>query len=51
MSDNDDVQIIDGELLVPEDVYLTSGVHIGTQYKSADMKISSTRSGRTDSMS
>ena len=38
MSDNDDVQIIDGELLVPEDVYLTSGVHIGTQYKSADMK-------------
>ena len=38
MSDNDDVRIIDGELLVPEDVYLTSGVHIGTQYKSADMK-------------
>ena len=26
------------ELLVPEDVYLTSGVHIGTQQKSADMK-------------
>src|SRR5947199_4356815 len=25
-------------LLVPEDVYLTSGVHIGTQQKSADMK-------------
>jgi small subunit ribosomal protein S2 len=26
------------EFLVPEDVYLTSGVHIGTQQKSADMK-------------
>src|SRR5574344_920933 len=26
------------ELLVAEDVYLTSGVHIGTQQKSADMK-------------
>ena len=26
------------ELLVPEDVYLTSGVHIGTQQKSADMR-------------
>lgn len=26
------------ELLVREDVYLTSGVHIGTQQKSADMK-------------
>lgn len=38
MADNDDVQVIEGELLVPEDVYLTSGVHIGTQYKSADMK-------------
>src|SRR3989441_909187 len=25
-------------LLVPEDLYLTSGVHIGTQQKSADMK-------------
>src|SRR5256712_11571162 len=25
-------------LLVPEDVYLTSGVHTGTQQKSADMK-------------
>src|SRR5207247_528170 len=25
-------------LLVPEDVYLTSGVHIGIQQKSADMK-------------
>ena len=30
-------------LLVPEDVYLTSGVHIGTQQKSADMKNSSSR--------
>ncbi len=26
------------ELLVSEDIYLTSGVHIGTQQKSADMK-------------
>ena len=25
-------------LLIPEDVYLTSGVHIGTQQKSADMR-------------
>src|SRR2546427_13119222 len=25
-------------LVVPEDVYLTAGVHIGTQQKSADMK-------------
>ena len=38
MADNDDVQVITQELLVPEDIYLTSGVHIGTQYKSADMK-------------
>jgi small subunit ribosomal protein S2 len=28
----------DTQLLIPEDVYLTSGVHIGTQQKSADMK-------------
>jgi len=27
-----------GELLVPEDVYLTSGVHNGTQQKSASMR-------------
>ena len=26
------------DLLVPEDVYLTSGVHIGTQQKSADIQ-------------
>ncbi|MGD9962659.1 MAG: 30S ribosomal protein S2, partial [Thermoplasmata archaeon] len=26
------------ELLIPEEIYLTSGVHIGTQQKSADMK-------------
>lgn len=26
------------DLLIPEDTYLTSGVHIGTQQKSADMK-------------
>jgi small subunit ribosomal protein S2 len=28
----------DGEPLAPEDLYLTSGVHIGTQQKTADMK-------------
>ena len=28
----------ESNLLIPEDVYLTSGVHIGTQQKSADMK-------------
>ncbi|MCQ2078983.1 MAG: 30S ribosomal protein S2 [archaeon] len=38
MSDMEEKQVIEGELLVAEDVYLTSGVHIGTQYKSADMK-------------
>jgi small subunit ribosomal protein S2 len=27
-----------GELLIPEDLYLTSGVHIGTQQKSASMR-------------
>jgi small subunit ribosomal protein S2 len=37
MSDEDSVKI-ETELLVPEDTYLTSGVHIGTQQKSADMK-------------
>lgn len=32
-------QTAEGEvLLIPEDMYLTSGVHIGTQQKSADMK-------------
>jgi small subunit ribosomal protein S2 len=40
----DEVAETDGQiepaarLLIPEDVYLTSGVHIGTQQKSADMK-------------
>jgi ribosomal protein Sa(cytosolic)/S2(archaeal) len=29
---------VEGDLLVSEDLYLTSGVHIGTQQKSADMK-------------
>ncbi len=29
---------VKSELLVTEDVYLTAGVHIGTQQKSADMK-------------
>ena len=34
MSDNQNAQ----DLLIEEDVYLTSGVHIGTQQKSADLK-------------
>ncbi|MGA1847740.1 MAG: 30S ribosomal protein S2 [Thermoplasmatota archaeon] len=34
MTDNQNAQ----DLLIDEDVYLTSGVHIGTQQKSADMK-------------
>jgi small subunit ribosomal protein S2 len=34
MSDNQNAQ----DLLIEEDTYLTSGVHIGTQQKSADMK-------------
>ena len=38
MTANDDVQFVsDSELLVPEETYLTSGVHIGTQYKTNDM--------------
>ena len=32
------VEVQEKGLLVPEDVYLTSGVHIGTQQKSANMK-------------
>ncbi|HEV2429016.1 MAG TPA: 30S ribosomal protein S2 [Thermoplasmata archaeon] len=35
-SDGQDIE--PGELLVPEETYLTSGVHIGTQQKSASMK-------------
>ena len=35
-SDGQDIR--PGELLVPEDVYLTSGIHIGTQQKSASMR-------------
>ena len=31
-------EAIEEPLLVTEDVYLTAGVHIGTQQKSADMK-------------
>jgi small subunit ribosomal protein S2 len=31
-------EIRPGELLIPEDTYLTSGVHIGTQQKSASMR-------------
>jgi small subunit ribosomal protein S2 len=35
-SEGQDIQ--PGELLIPEDIYLTSGVHIGTQQKSASMR-------------
>ncbi len=35
-ADGQDIQ--PGELLVPEETYLTSGVHIGTQQKSASMR-------------
>jgi small subunit ribosomal protein S2 len=35
-SDGQDIR--PGELLVPEETYLTSGVHIGTQQKSASMR-------------
>jgi len=35
-SDGQDIR--PGELLVPEEIYLTSGVHIGTQQKSASMR-------------
>jgi len=38
MTDEDMPQTQEGELLMTEDQYLTSGVHIGTQQKSADMK-------------
>jgi len=34
----DDATAADQSLLVAEDLYLTSGVHIGTQQKSADMR-------------
>jgi small subunit ribosomal protein S2 len=36
--DTDGQDIRPGELLVPEEIYLTSGVHIGTQQKSASMR-------------
>ena len=35
---SDTPEIAPGELLVPEETYLTSGVHIGTQQKSANMR-------------
>jgi small subunit ribosomal protein S2 len=38
VSQSDGQDIRPGELLVPEDTYLTSGVHIGTQQKSASMR-------------
>ncbi|HTT16591.1 MAG TPA: 30S ribosomal protein S2 [Thermoplasmata archaeon] len=37
-SSADGQDIRPGELLVPEETYLTSGVHIGTQQKSASMR-------------
>lgn len=38
MTDEEIQPVNNGDLLVAEDIYLTSGVHIGTQQKSADMK-------------
>ena len=38
MSDEETITTVNADLLVAEDTYLTSGVHIGTQQKSADMK-------------
>ena len=38
MSDEENTTTVCNDLLVAEDIYLTSGVHIGTQQKSADMK-------------
>jgi len=37
-SDSEGQDTRPGELLIPEDTYLTSGVHIGTQQKSASMR-------------
>ncbi len=38
MADEEVTMPVNTDLLVEEDTYLTSGVHIGTQQKSADMK-------------
>ena len=38
MSDEETITTVNTDLLVAEDTYLTSGVHVGTQQKSADMK-------------
>ncbi|MEM0129313.1 MAG: 30S ribosomal protein S2 [Thermoplasmata archaeon] len=38
VSSLDSQDTVPGELLVPEETYLTSGVHIGTQQKSASMR-------------
>ena len=38
MTDEEICNNMNADLLVAEDTYLTSGVHIGTQQKSADMK-------------
>lgn len=35
---SEDFETVNTDLLIAEDIYLTSGVHIGTQQKSADMK-------------
>jgi small subunit ribosomal protein S2 len=37
-TDHEGQDTVPGELLIPEDTYLTSGVHIGTQQKSASMR-------------
>ncbi|MGI0052645.1 MAG: 30S ribosomal protein S2 [Thermoplasmata archaeon] len=37
-TDNEGQDTAPGELLIPEETYLTSGVHIGTQQKSASMR-------------
>ncbi len=37
-TDHEGQDTVPGELLIPEDTYLTSGIHIGTQKKSASMR-------------
>lgn len=37
-TDHEGQDTVPGELLIPEDTYLTSGIHIGTQQKSASMR-------------
>lgn len=33
----EEMQVIDAELLIPQDVYLKTGIHIGTKFKTKDM--------------